>query len=82
MTQEDDVTIQSPAENDRFLRNIQNQDLEWKFQIIGGLKIVARVIDFLWTDAGIPITLTLQPTRGSWVEVPWGSIQTITRGKR
>jgi len=67
--------------DDRFLRNITNQNFTWTFQLIGRRKVIGRVITFIWDANGIPITLMIQPELGSPVEIPWSSIQTIQQGK-
>ena len=67
--------------DDRFLRNIDNPDFYWTFQLVGRRNVTGRVINFLWTSQGIPITLMLQPESGKPFEVPWTSIQTIHQGK-
>jgi hypothetical protein len=68
-------------ESSMFLRNIGNPEFTWTFKLIGRKTVVGRVMDFLWTEQGIPVTLAVQPTDGDLVEIPWGSIQTISRGK-
>lgn len=68
---------------DMFLKNIGKPEFTWKFTIVGKKTwIVANVIDFLWTSEGVPVTLAVQPIEGGdVVEIPWSSIQYITRAK-
>lgn len=67
---------------DQFLKNIAKPDFTWKFNLIGRKTIVGNVVDFLWTDQGVPVTLAIQPIDGDdVVEIPWTSIQHITIAK-
>lgn len=60
-----------------FLREIDNKDHIWLFHLIGSQNVVGNVIDYLWTEAGVPIVLLVKQKDGKNANIPWGSIQTI-----
>jgi hypothetical protein len=62
----------------KFLRNIEDTEIVWTFQLSGNRKITGRVIGFLWTSEGIPITIHVEAENGSETEIPWSAIHTIT----
>ena len=68
-----------------FLREIRNTDLEWAFVLNNGTKIVGEIVDFLWDERGIPITIMIKlKNRVTPTEIIWTNITTITlaKGKR
>lgn len=65
----------------RFLRNIDDSEFYWTFQQVGRVKVIGRVINYLWTSQGVPITLTIETDAGESFEIPWASIQRIYPGK-
>ena len=64
-----------------FLKEIQNKERRWTFQLAKSQFVTGRVIDFLWTSESIPITLMVQLDNEEIIEIPWVAIQTIKLGK-
>lgn len=69
-------------EQKQFLSIIDDQDNVWTFQLVGRKAVTGRIIDYLWTNDHIPITLKVKPDIGKTVEIPWGIIQTIAYERR
>lgn len=59
------------------LHNPDNKNRKWRFNIIGDVVIIGKVIKHVETGRAIPITLMVQPDQGSIKEIPWSSIQYI-----
>lgn len=65
-----------------FLRNINDTTLYWKFTLVGRKIVIGRVIHFLWTAEGIPITLMIkQDDKKNPIEILWTNILTIEQTK-
>jgi hypothetical protein len=65
-------------EDRRFLRNIDDNTITWRFQVVGRRVFEGNVTSYLWTDKGVPITLSITTNKPiKTFEIPWGSIQTI-----
>lgn len=61
----------------QFMQLIDNKEVVWTFTVIGDVSITGRVINYMQTSQGIPITLKVQKEDRSVVEIPWTSVQTI-----
>ena len=65
-----------------FIEQLYDSSHIWKFNIIHGLKIEGRVVDYRISSKAIPITVTVQQSDDvTPVEIPWTSIQYITHLK-
>lgn len=65
-----------------FIEELHNSSYIWKFNIIHGLKIEGRVVDYRITSKAVPVTITVQQSdEVTPVEIPWTSIQYITHVK-
>lgn len=64
-------------EDQRFLTNIDNPDKYWIIELAGGKVVHIRVINYVKTTKGEPITLYVQNKSGMSYEIVWNAIQTI-----
>lgn len=65
--------------SDSFLDYIDDSALFWNFKIIGGLKVKGRVLDYRSTPFGVPILLKIFVDEDKTFEIPWTSIQAISK---
>ena len=68
-----DVLIGEP----NFISNIDNPNMVWTFNIVGGMKFTGTVIDRRVTPDGLPITIKIHVEGEGVFDIPWTSIQFI-----
>jgi hypothetical protein len=68
-------------DTEQFIFKIDDKKAEWTFNLIGNTTLRrCRVVNYVRTSEGIPVTLTLDDgSVRSPFEVPWSQIQIIFR---
>lgn len=66
-----------------FVRSIDDKELVWNFQLIDGLTVKGKVLDYILNEFAMPISIVIRivdgDNDGRILEIPWTSIQFITQ---
>lgn len=66
-----------PQDYRHFMSNIDKKDEFWTFELVSGDVILARVLHYMKTPYGTPLTLLLFTENDEMFEIPWTAVSKI-----